>query len=300
MTQRATNNRKLGSKLIFATTGILVAFGLLAFRPIGASQIRGLATQARGAPLPSFEVASIKLCKSRSPLPGIHLFNDRFNATATAFMLIKNAFGHDRHQLSAEEISGGPDWIKSQLFEINAKVDDSLVESAWKNASFQQKYWQTMPMVQSLLLDRFKLEVRHETKVLPVWELTLGKGGPKFKEDDPSLHPSMTYFHGLGKLDITSTSLIEFGSWISFQPELGDRVVLDKTGLKGYYTFALRWVPESPAAGNSQSGGGASSSESSGPSLFTALQEQLGLRLVPAKAPVDVLVIDSIERPSED
>ncbi|MGA3328908.1 MAG: TIGR03435 family protein [Terriglobia bacterium] len=245
-------------------------------------------------------MASVKLNKSRTPFPGVHLFNDRFNATSPALGLIIWAYGRSGRPLSRDQVSEGPDWIKSDLYEIDAKVDDSLVEGEWKKLSFDQRHDQVMLMLQTLLADRFKLKVRHETKDLPVYALVVAKNGPKFKEDNS--HPEIDAIsgRGRGKFELVSGELSLLASILSFQPELGGRAVLDKTGLQGHYSFTIQWTPESLAASGGPSGDSASSSEPSGPSLFTSLQEQLGLKLVLTKAPMDVIVIDHVERPSEN
>jgi uncharacterized protein (TIGR03435 family) len=157
-----------------------------------------------------------------------------------------------------------------------------------------------MLMLQSLLADRFKLRVRYETKELPVYVLVLAKNGPKFNEDNTHPEIGAVSARGPGKLDATSSDFSTFADVLSIQPELGGRTVLDKTGLQGHYSFTFQWTPEKSVAGGGQSGHTASTSEPSGSSLFTALQEQLGLKMELQKAPVDVLVIDSIEMPSEN
>jgi uncharacterized protein (TIGR03435 family) len=171
MAQRGTDEDIFGRKVLLVVFAIAATAGPLAVWLWGAPQVRGLAIQSLGPTPLSFEVASVKLCKLRSPLPGLHLLNDRFNATARAISLIANAYDHDGLQLGDEELSGGPDWVRSDLFDIDAKIDDSLVEGQWRTLSFKQKWEQAMLMLQSLLVDRFKLKVRKETKELPVYEL---------------------------------------------------------------------------------------------------------------------------------
>lgn len=266
---------------------------------MGAPQIRGLAMNARGTP-PSFEVASIKLTRAKMPLPGIHLFNDRFNATSPALELITWAYSPPGRTLSRDQLSGGPGWIKSDLYDIDAKVDDSLVEGEWKKLSFDQKWDQAMLMLQTLLAQRFKLKISHGTKVLPVYELVLAKNGPKFAEDNSHPEIGAIVARGRGRFELISGEFNLFAGLLGHLPELGGRVVLDKTGLTSHYSFTFQWTPETLGAmgGRAEDDGGAV--EAAGPSLFTALQEQLGLKLVPTKAPVDVIVIDHIERPSEN
>lgn len=204
------------------------------------------------------------------------------------------------HHYILTKFQVGRDWIKTALYDIDAKVDDSLVEAAWKNLSFNQRWDQVMLMLQSLLANRFKLRVRHEMKDLPVYALVLAKNGPEFAED--TSHPQNAGIRaaGRGRFEVTSDTLSSFTFLLSVQPEVGHRVILDKTGLQSHYTFRLQWTPENLAARDGQLAAGASSAESSGPSLFTALQEQLGLKLESTKAAVDTIVIEHIEQPSEN
>ncbi len=278
---------------------LLTTFSLVAAALNAAPQIRGLATQTAGTPRPSFEVVSIKLCKTRMPLPGIHLFNGRFNATSSALGLILWAYGSENRPLSTSQVTGAEGWAASDLYDVDAKVDDSLIEGGWKNLSFEQKWARVMLMVQAMLAERFELQLRHVTRDRPVYEFVVAKNGPKFKEDDTQIDLGGITGRGGWKFEATSTRLSALASLIAAMPELGGRVVLDKTGLTGHYCFTFQWKPELPGNMMGPPADGAPSGPS-GPSLFTALQEQLGLKLVPTKAPVDILVIDHIERPTEN
>ena len=212
--------------------------------------------------------------------------------------MIEFAYGHGM-SLSHSEVSGGPDWIKSEVYDIEAKVDDSLVQGEWKKLSFEEKFDQVRLMMRSLLADRFKLKVRHETKELQVFALVLDKNGPKLAEDNT--HPEIGGIQALGRGKLQATCLKfspTFASILSRQPELGGKIVLDKTGLQGNYSFTFQWTPENLSAIGGQPGEGAAASDPSGTSLFAALREQLGLKLVATKAPVDTIVIESIEKPS--
>ncbi len=277
----------------------LAAFSLMAVKLDAAPPVRGPATEAAGTSAPSFEVVSIKLCKERMPLAGIHLFNGRFNATSSALGLILWAYGSKNRPLSRSQVTGAEGWAASDLYDVDAKVDDSLVEGGWNNLSFEQKWARVMLMIQTMLADRFELQLRHVTRERPVFELVVAKNGPKFREDDTQLDKDGISGRGAWKFEAASTKISTLASLIAGMPELGGRVVLDKTGLTGHYSFTFQWKPELPANMTAPPADGGPS-EPSGPSLFTALQEQLGLKLVPTKAPVDILVIDHIERPTEN
>jgi len=142
-------------------------------------------------------------------------------------------------------------------------------------------------MLQALLRDRFRLVVRRETKELPIYELVTGKGGPKLKEPREGSNSGIWTeqpgeFHG-GK---ASTAAIA-----TFLSEVMDRYVVDRTGIEGVFDFTLTWPPHTIAD---------RSPDANGSSIFTAIQEQLGLKLVSAKGPVEILIIDHVERPSEN
>jgi uncharacterized protein (TIGR03435 family) len=183
------------------------------------------------------------------------------------------------------QLSGGPGWANSELYDIVAKGDGNATRP------------QLRLMLQALLKDRFKLALRRETKDVPIYELVVAKGGPKIQEDttSPRQRLAMT---GVGKLIAQKTLLSVFAEFLG---TLTGRPVVDKTGLPSTYTFKLEWTP---AVGEAGPPGPARPDvtplDSSGPSLFSALQEQLGLRLQSAKGPVESLVIEAAEKPTEN
>jgi uncharacterized protein (TIGR03435 family) len=283
-------------KLAAISGTLLVA---LAAAPILVGQLHAANIREQSDPsrLPSFEVASVKLNKSSTPLTGGHLFEGRWSSTGSIFSAIELAYGENGISLSPSEVSGGPDWIKSETYDFEAKVDDSVVQGEWKKLTFDQKFDQLRLMMRSLLIDRFKLKIRRETKDLPIYALVVDKNGPKLTEDNA--HPELAGFQALGrgKLAGTSAKVSLFAFLLSRQPELGGRRVLDRTGLKGNYTFKFEWTPETLAA-SAQPNESAPAPDPSGTSLFSALREQLGLKLESTKAPVDTFVIEHIEKPS--
>lgn len=273
--------------------------------------------EAGNGQLPSFEVASIKLDKSRAPLvaghllpgmpiSGVDLSDDYFSATTIVSAMIMNAYGQYMRWLIPAQVLGGPAWIRTDFYVIDAKVYDSIANGDWKKLSIPQRWNEAMLMLRSLLVNRFKLRVRHEKKVLPVYELVLSKNGPKIAEDKTTGRPCRMGGLGPGKglgMDVKSCDFSWFVKMLSLYPELKSRVVVNKTGLNGRYSFKFHFTPEQPPrfpmpAMGGQGNPSAVPSEPSGPSLFTALREQLGLRIVPGKAPVNVIVIEHIERPT--
>jgi uncharacterized protein (TIGR03435 family) len=304
MTRSSAISSRINQKFPWTAIKLAVTSGILllalAAAPILVSQLHAANTTEQSDPsrLPSFEVASVKLNKSSTPMTGGHLFEGRWSSTGSIFSAIQLAYGENGISLSPNEVSGGPDWIKSETYDFEAKVDDSVVQGEWKKLTFDQKFDQLRLMMRSLLADQFKLKVRRETKELPVYALVVDKSGPKLTEDNA--HPELAGFQALGrgKLAGTSANLSLFAFLLSRQPELGGRRVLDRTGLKGNYTFKFEWAPETLAAASAQSGESGPPPDPSGTSLFSALREQLGLKLESTKAAVDTFVIEHIERPS--
>jgi uncharacterized protein (TIGR03435 family) len=226
----------------------------------------------------SFEVASIRPNNSGSRSSNTSINSSgRFSATnVTAKILLIAAY-----KLQAYQIIGGPAWMDSDRFDIAAKAEDK--------ASAEQ----VAEMIRSLLADRFKMTFHHETKELPVYALLVAKNGSKLKASTGGdNHDSNTLRGKITGQNIPMETVIKL---LSNQL---DRLVVDRTGLAGNYDLELEWSPD--ASRPSADAAGAAATEPSGPSIFTAVQEQLGLRLEATKAPVDAIVIDALERPSEN
>ena len=150
-------------------------------------------------------------------------------------------------------------------------------------------------MMQGLLSDRFKLITHFESKDLPVYALVPAKEGPKLKDAGPPQNPTDMSLHGGGSGLITAQHITMPFVAQHLSDRLG-RLVIDKTGLTGYYDFKLEWTPDE-TEGN---GVPPPPADRTGPSLYTAIQEQLGLKLETQKAPVKILVIDRAEKASEN
>jgi uncharacterized protein (TIGR03435 family) len=235
------------------------------------------------------------------------------------------AYGEKQGPLKPVQVLSGPEWMKTEVFNIDAELPESLsdqikppVRGVGSFPSYPAGVGRTDAIKQvfrSLLINRFKLRIRHETKVLPVYELVLAKNGPKIAEDKTAdrscrmtdVGPDLPSTFARGKerrLDV-KCDFNTFAGLLSASPELRSRVLVDKTGLHGRYSFKLHWTPEVPIGMRTPTMGGqsnssAASSESSGPSLFTALREQLGLEVRSTTAPVDVIVIQHIENPTSN
>ena len=287
-------------------------------------------------PLPSFEVATIRPMEQTHFLappsgavppagggvaPGgeqiisrqeVRISNgprlsDHVNRTMTAKMLIADAY--NLRAFSKALIVGGPDWTDQTMYQIQAKIDDSQYAAMQQMPSAQQVQ-QVRLMEQSLLAERFKLKVHFETREMPVYSLEVAKGGAKLTptktEPAPAgnpagpaqAHPTTMSVVGKGDgFEITAKGISpgQLILMLQQQPEVGNRMVVDQTGLKGHYDFSLDWTREGFATADV-----GSATVDAAPSFFTALKEELGLQLVETKGPVEVLVIDGIELPSEN
>jgi bla regulator protein blaR1 len=261
---------------------------------------------------PVFAVASVKPRKGGVGVTSERLLErpDGFTATnLTLQMLIGIAYGVEDHQ-----ISGAPNWFNSERYDIEAKMDKSVLDALQK-LSGDQRLLQRKRMLQEFLADRFRLTLHRETQHLRVYELVIAQNGPKFQESIPGdTYPNgfkgpdgrvaagMMRF-GVGELtgQAVPVSLLVRELSRELSRELGGSIIEDKTGLKGNYDFKLQWTPGvSQAPTDDQQGVGTSpSGDSSRPSLFAALQKQLGLNLASQNGSGQTLVIDHVERPSE-
>jgi uncharacterized protein (TIGR03435 family) len=232
-------------------------------------------------------------------------------------MLIRNAY-----QLQDAQLIGGPTWITTEKFDINAKAEGNPTSA------------QLQEMLRALLVERFGLVLHQESRELPVYVLVLaradGKLGPKLKASDVDCSPSRGrgaaapnlppgpppgqpqtsrampcgIRMGFGLLSGSGMSMYDFGNALS--PMVG-RNVVDRTNLTGHYDVELSWTPDQmqgspagPGGPGGPGGGGAPTFDPNGPSIFTAVQEQLGLKLDSQKTQLDVTVIDKVTPPTPD
>jgi uncharacterized protein (TIGR03435 family) len=253
----------------------------------------------------SFEVASIKANRSDSQrAPSAILPGGRFTATNnTVRDLILNAYG-----ISATpyRLTGGPSWIDSERYDVDAKAEANAVPPGTAPKDLWAK---TRLMLRALLADRFHLVMRTESKEMPVYELTVAKGGPKLQRSNLDCGASVNACHGFsgGPRQLTGAGVDSYDLALELSYRSG-RLVTDKTGLTGVFDFKLQWNPfadraqpaeaAQPTAGSTREGGGRDPGTL--PGLATALEEQAGLRLESRKGPVEVYVIERIERPSEN
>lgn len=264
-------------------------------------------------PLPAFEVATVKPSASDAEPGSFSIsFQHGFKATdQTVERLIEFAYG----VRTEAQLLNEPKWARSTRFDVNARLDPEEVNRL-QTLTAEQRLEQFKLMVQSLLKERFALKPSYEERVMPVYELYVARSGPRLKEasdagaGDPqkttsaattalpsALHPP-TMDVRPGHLQAGWVSMRWFAQWLPNLPEIGARTVVDSTGLTGLYDFALHWTPEDAPPGDPAAS--ATALESVGPAFATALQEQLGLKLIPGKAEVEVLVIQHLEPPSEN
>ena len=272
---------------------LLTALVLVTLAPAVRAQTQ--APSATSIHPPSFDVISVKPNKTSIGSHGLiitEFTTDGFRGTnVPVHSLLLQAYG-----LHEGEIIGEPPWASSEVFDIEAKVAGPDVASFSKLDSDQRQ-----AMLQQVLAERFKLATHRETRELPVYALTVAKGGPKLKESaiDPSVPASARRGGGvrmsMGMISANECTIPYFLSMLSRQ--LG-RTILDRTGLTGNYDFTLRWNPDNGVTASSNPPEG--SQADALPSIFTAVQEQLGLKLESTKAPASVLVVDHLERPSQN
>jgi uncharacterized protein (TIGR03435 family) len=263
------------------------ALGILAVGVSGVSLISAQKppTVATADKEPSFEVASIKPTKPDDGDHGWHSNSDRVTIEGyTLRDLIVSAYGLK----STSQVLGGPEWIDKKHFDIAAKVDDSEL-ARLKGISREDRRMQWNLMLQSLLADRFGLNVSREKRKLPVYALVATKSGIKFAASTPDEKNHDLSVRNTA-MTATGVSMDSLANYITTQPEI-DRLVENRTGLTGDYDFRLNWAHDS---------GNGIQPDATYPGLFTALQEQLGLKLESQKSSVEVVIVNAAAQPILD
>jgi len=301
------SNRKITFGLFMIATAAIT--GVVVERLANASPIRIPSSQniARPSDTPKWEVVYIKPCpqnvRSGAPLFSPGRMTDCetvYGFIGTAYILFANGRSNPLLAPGTTSIEGGPSWIRSDRFSITAKAEGTPTNAMMRGA-----------MLQAILEDRFNLKVHRETREVPVYALSVARGGPKlqpFREGSciptardvlvpppPTAPEKRCQRFGFGrggryKIDAQGISVEEFSKLI-LSSSLG-RPVIDKTGIMGLFDFHLEF------AGASLSGDPAAASDAVLPSVFTVL-EQLGLKVDSSKGPVEqILVIDAVDRPT--
>lgn len=305
----------LSGTLSLAIIGLTEAIAALP----ASAQTQPPAVKSTGQPAtrPRFDVVSVKPCKpgnesgvfEQRPSPGTLRIDCDILAATDNSGLIQVAYNRyasgQLTSLTAIPIVGGPDWIHSEKYDIEAKTDGHPSTSMMEG-----------PMLQTILEDRFGLKIHRETRQRAVYELVLGKGPQKLKPlQEGSCIPMVlgsplpvvpegqkicgSSVSPRGSIDMLGATLSMLATSLT---RVLNRPVIDKTGSTGYFEMHLAFTPDDSAAAQPATADSVASASvpPEHPRIFEAIQEQLGLRLVSAKGPVDVLVIDHIERPSEN
>ena len=318
MANRLTERVSRGRKALLAFTAILAMAGPMVVGLINPPRSRAQSGGAFAVPPPQFEVASVKLnttCGARRGGAGPSS-PGRINLECQTLLgLMMTAYGVFADGVSVSpripDITGGPGWVTSDPYDIAAKAEG--------DAPFPRM---AGPMLRALLEDRFKLRVHRETKEVPVYFLTVAKNGPKLepaKEGscvplDPNHPPAPIATPGQPRPNYcvagfqrkgSTMTLISRGATmeqltVALLSRILDRPVIDKTGLAGRYDFQIEveYPPDSGGAGDA--GAAQPPAGPDAPSIFEVLQAKLGLKLEPGKGPSEILVIDRVERPTEN
>jgi uncharacterized protein (TIGR03435 family) len=230
-----------------------------------------------GQPAVQFEVASIKPSSAdgSNVSSGGKSGQGRLTmSNVTLKRCIMGAYG-----VGPNQIMGGPKWLDSDRYEIVAKAEEPVGDAT------------LMTMLQALLAERFKLAIHREARTIEAFVLEVAKNGPKLAKAEQEESSTQ---NSRGLIDARKITMDRFAEVLSRQMDLP---VVNRTGLEGSFNLKLEWTPESRRPFKP---GASDAAIDSGPSIFTAIQEGLGLHLRSQKTPVDVLVVDHAEKPSEN
>jgi uncharacterized protein (TIGR03435 family) len=232
---------------------------------------------------PTFEVATVKPSDPNRPGKAFTVRGRTFLTINTTLAdMLTFAYG-----LHPGQIIGAPEWVEDELYDITAQPDGE--------GQPNDRQWKSM--MQRLLADRFMLAFHRDTRELPAYVLTVTSGGLKMAKSggDPNGLPGL-FFKGLGVLPAINATMADFAGVM--QAVVLDRPVVDRTGLTGRWDFTLQWTPDESQFGGRGAAAGQLQGANAPPGLFTAIQEQLGLKLESTRTPVEVFVIDRVEKPS--
>jgi uncharacterized protein (TIGR03435 family) len=259
-----------------------------------------IAVTLQSSVTPQFEVASIR-SNSGDPMGATRwsFENGRFTGTSvTVQMLVSTAYGEPQQPLADFQIAGGPQWLRTERFDVTGTVAAASPGTP------------LAPLLRHLLEDRFQLRTHQEVRELPIYALMLANAddslGPRLRrrtvdcaavaQGAPGERCGGQIFPGT--ITARGTTMVQIISGLTrLLPNIG-RLVVDQTGLSGSFDLDLTWLPDDGAA--LPPGAAAPPIDPNAPTLFTALREQLGVKLEPTRGPVPVMVIDAISRPTEN
>jgi len=258
---------------------LLLAMGIAAAIPVLA--------QAPDLKAPAYDVVTVKPHKPGDGSVSIDIDDDIYSASNVSLkMLIRYAYDLK----TEDQITGLEGWANSNRYDIQAKIDAETM-AAMKGLKDEQRGKIEQRMMQAMLAERFHLTLHHETKELPIYALVVTKSGAKLKSatEEEAKNDSMSSNNQ--HLTATGVDMERLSEYLSQRLH---RMVQDRTGLTAKYDFTLEWAPDEAAGEASAAAAGASPL----PSLMTAVEEQLGLRLETAKGPVDLVVVERADLPT--
>ncbi len=256
------------------------------------------------AAVPAFEAASIKPNKSDDRTSAQFTPAGYTGTHVTMGLLVHTAFSLPGAFGLRRYLEGGEDWIYSDPFDITARSENGAIPDSLSPKEHNDRI---RLMLQALLTDRFQLKFHRETRQVPVYELVVGKNGPKVPKANPTekncpgvstgnMSCQGSLSGGMGR-GITAPA-VEIRDLAQFLASWTDRPIIDKTGMKGLFEVKTTpWKPDNPGPNFAAE---AHADPETLPTIFTMIQEQLGLRLQSAKGPIEILVIDHAARPSEN
>jgi uncharacterized protein (TIGR03435 family) len=300
MSCRIGQNLNRAKKFLVASAGVAALAGPLAIgigdAPAIQAQTQRASEPAKASPL-AFEVASVKLhvfargqfaFGTADRESAIRISGNRVTTQGLLAGLVMTAY-----KLRTFQVAGAPVWRdetgRVQLYDIEARAPGDGVPAMDD----------VRQMLQTLLAERFQLKFHRETKELPVYDLVMGNNPPKLKPSSPDVESKAALSANRLRMDYTNVSISELVLRIG--PQF-DRPLFDKTGLQGGYDFTLEYMPSLPSTVNMSPDEAVALAKiyppDEAPPLPVALQQQLGLKVIPAKEQVEILAIDHVERPS--
>jgi len=272
----------------------------------------GAAGGAASSDLAAFDVVSVKPLQPDGKMRiGFRYVPDGIQAeTVTVSTLVWKAYGGFKKLPTDDSVTGLPDWAKTENFAVLARLSEVQMAKFAKLGK-DEKEQRMEAMLQALLADRFNMKVHRELRQVPDYELVIAKDGPKLKQgvdpngpkDKDGNPTTVMAMRGPGNFQAREFTMKQLAGFLG-EPFVGTgRIVKDKTGLPGKYSFTLNFAMQGNTTG--PPGGAAPvapaappAADDSQPSIFTALQEQLGLKLQPGTGTIDLVVIDHVERPA--
>jgi bla regulator protein blaR1 len=288
MTGGAARELDFARKVLLAVAGFVAIAAPVAMGVLNAPTVR-----AQGTPEGrlTFEVASVKPANLKGPFALDFSPNGRFTARGVPLVFLIAAAYNIPYQ--SQRLAGLSPEMAGEAYEVEANAESGAIPSG---ASRLVREAKMRLMLQSLLEDRFKLKMRRETKDLPVYVVVVGKNGPKLTKSKVEDGQSHQFFGGQGRgLHSDAVSMADLALAVS---NFADRPVIDRTGIEGLFEINTEgWVPMRPRPGGTATGGDAGIDDPERPTLYMIF-ERLGLKMESSKAPVEMFVVEHIEKPS--